>query len=92
MHSQNILHLVIKPQNILFKSTGFVKLAEFGVSTRLSHSGNQIHRGGTLSYVAPEVVQNEPFDQKVDLWALGCVLYFQEMPKLPFEVECNPIR
>jgi serine/threonine protein kinase len=68
----------IKPQNILFMKDKTVKLADFGLSSQMSSSSgfNQVYKGGTPLYEAPELILSKPYDPKVDMWALGCVLYY----------------
>ena len=73
----NIIHRDISPQNILISREGAVKLVDFGVAK----SNIQQHYTvagtfkGKYSYLAPEVCLKKPWDQRVDLWAIGVVLY-----------------
>ena len=74
-HTNQVLHLDIKPDNILINRQGEVKVTDFGLST-LSHSeGFGAARGGTISYMPPEQMQLKNLDMRCDEWALASVLY-----------------
>ncbi|KUF90390.1 hypothetical protein AM588_10003329 [Phytophthora nicotianae] len=69
------VHRDIKPQNILVQQDGAVKLTDFGLARELSSSTSMAQTFvGTFKYMAPERVQNEPYDYKSDIWSLGLVL------------------
>lgn len=76
VHSKNILHRDLKCQNIFRMKTGDIKLGDFGIAKVLEHTaasaGTVI---GTPAYLAPEVCENQPYNTKVDIWAMGVVLY-----------------
>ncbi|CAD8178420.1 unnamed protein product [Paramecium pentaurelia] len=76
LHSQKIMHRDIKPNNILMKSN-VLKISDLGVSKSLiSTQQLQTTKVGTPLYLAPELIRNRPYDSKIDIWALGCVIYF----------------
>ncbi|OWZ12986.1 STE/STE7 protein kinase [Phytophthora megakarya] len=69
------VHRDIKPQNILVQQDGSVKLTDFGLARELGSSISMAQTFvGTFKYMAPERVQNEPYDYKSDIWSLGLVL------------------
>ncbi|TNJ29886.1 Kinase, NEK [Giardia muris] len=69
-----VVHRDVKPENILFTSTGVLKLCDFGRASFLD--GSPINRlTGTLFYMAPEIAQEKEYGSEVDIWSLGCVLY-----------------
>jgi eukaryotic-like serine/threonine-protein kinase len=79
VHAQGIVHRDLKPENILVSSDGRLKLADFGIALRLgtrrltfSHLSNAV---GTPDYMAPEQVRGERGDARIDIYALGVVLY-----------------
>ena len=60
------------------------------ISQKLSDGYNFSHdHGGTLPYCSPEVLSGEPFNQKTDIWSLGCILYEMVTGKRAFDVANN---
>lgn len=86
IHDRKILHRDIKPQNIFLTKDGTVQLGDFGVS-RVLNSTLELATTviGTLYYLSPEICENKPYDNKSDIWALGCVLYEMCTLKRAFE-------
>ncbi|VDN35023.1 unnamed protein product [Gongylonema pulchrum] len=76
MHSKQILHRDLKTQNILLnKKRTIVKLSDFGISKELTTRSLASTVVGTPNYLSPEICEGRAYNQKSDLWALGCVLY-----------------
>lgn len=76
LHSLKIIHRDLKPANIFIDNDHNVKLGDFGISKLMRpymmYGQTQI---GTPLYMCPEIYKRERYDSKVDIWALGCVLY-----------------
>lgn len=83
MHSQDpqIIHRDIKPENLLI-FPGSLKVADFGWSN--FHSYSRQTYCGTPDYLAPEMITGENHDAKLDVWALGVLLYELLVGKAPF--------
>ena len=86
VHSQKVVHRDLKPQNILIGNDGNIKISDFGIS-KLMNAETQMTGGvGTQKFMAPEILNEEEYDQKVDVYSFGVVLYFiltgGEMPKI----------
>jgi tRNA A-37 threonylcarbamoyl transferase component Bud32 len=86
-HAAGILHRDVKPENIMVRSDGVVKLMDFGIShmvdlERLTVTGQLL---GSPAYMAPEHVEGRPLDYRTDVFAAGIVLYQLAVGKLPFE-------
>ena len=82
-----VVHRDVSPQNILFSTSGQVKLADFGVAKARGQLQEATRTGelkGKLSYMAPEQVTLKEFDRRADIFALGCVLYEATLGKRPF--------
>ncbi|XP_042275971.1 serine/threonine-protein kinase Nek1-like isoform X2 [Thunnus maccoyii] len=75
IHDRKILHRDIKPQNIFLTKDGTVQLGDFGVS-RVLNSTKELATtfAGTPLYLSPEICKKKPYDNKSDIWSLGCVL------------------
>ncbi|XP_067454914.1 interferon-induced very large GTPase 1-like [Thunnus thynnus] len=76
IHDKKILHRDIKPQNIFLTKDGTVQLGDFGVS-RVLNSIKELATTCTRTplYLSPEICKKKPYNNKSDIWALGCVLY-----------------
>ncbi|XP_015918512.1 aurora kinase C [Parasteatoda tepidariorum] len=86
-HSKKIIHRDIKPENLLLGLNGEMKIADFGWSVH-APSSRRTTVCGTLDYLAPEMLENKKYDEKVDLWCLGILCYEFLVGKPPFEAEC----
>ena len=74
-HQNQVLHLDIKPDNILIDHEGQVKVADFGLAQLSGISGFAKARGGTIGYMPPEQLQQLEIDCRSDLWAFATLLY-----------------
>ena len=76
-HTNGVLHLDIKPANVLIDRAGHVKLTDFGMARLSSAGGFGGSRGGTIGYMPPEQLDIEAgtLDERADVFALACVLY-----------------
>ena len=74
--TDDVIHRDIKPANIfLHQKTGVYKLGDFGIATRMSRAERGMSCKGTYDYMAPEIFTSDTYDQTVDIYALGLVLY-----------------
>jgi hypothetical protein len=85
-HSENIIHLDLKPPNILLDSRGAPYLADFGLATVLGPEGRAENPGsGTLLYMAPEQLTSDQLDLRVDVYSFSLVIFHMLTGRLPFE-------
>jgi serine/threonine protein kinase len=76
LHRHNIIYRDLKPENVLLTAAGHVKLIDFGVSKILEKLGEKANSScGTIDYLAPEVINGEPYTFMVDWWAFGVLSY-----------------
>ena len=74
-HENAVLHLDIKPDNILIDRSGTVKVTDFGVSELSCSQGFGSASGGTIGYMPPEQINGDDLDQRTDGFALAVVVY-----------------
>ena len=86
LHRHHIIHRDIKPENLLLDGNNDVKVADFGWSTVTGHKRTTFC--GTLDYLAPEML-GESYDERVDIWSLGVLMYELLVGKAPFDAEEN---
>lgn len=88
VHEQKILHRDIKCQNIFITRGNIVKLGDFGIAKILQNTVDLAKTCiGTPYYLSPEICENKMYDNKSDVWALGCVLYELATLRRPFVAE-----
>lgn len=78
LHTHEVCHMDLKPQNLLLVSKPSLKLkvADFGLSQIISSdNAEQSRYAGSLLYMAPEKLLNQKFNAKVDLWSVGIIMY-----------------
>ncbi len=74
-HENGVLHLDIKPENVLIARDGRIKVVDFGVSALSSAAGHAPAEGGTLGYMPPEQLSGGEIDERTDEWALAALMY-----------------
>ncbi|HZX42028.1 MAG TPA: serine/threonine-protein kinase, partial [Myxococcaceae bacterium] len=87
----HLVHRDVSPDNILIGRSGAVKLVDFGIAK--ARGQNHHTQAGTVkgkvAYMAPEQLRGEPLDRRVDLYALGVVLYELCTGRMPFEASSD---
>ncbi|XP_033864499.3 serine/threonine-protein kinase Nek3 isoform X1 [Acipenser ruthenus] len=86
IHEQRVLHRDLKSKNIFLTDKGTIKLGDFGSACILnSPEAYACTYVGTPYYVSPEIWDSKPYNNKSDVWSLGCVLYELCTLKHPFQ-------
>ena len=75
IHSKKIIHRDIKTLNIFLTKNYDAKIGDLGVAKILENTNHAMTFIGTPYYVSPEMCRNKPYNEKSDIWALGCILY-----------------
>lgn len=87
LHRNNVVHLDLKPQNILLTSArplGDIRIVDFGLSRRMDSITEVREILGTPEYVAPEILNYEPISTATDMWSIGVLIYFMLTGESPF--------
>lgn len=88
VHTQQVIHLDLKPENIMLRPTGEVVLLDFGFARHARYpdllAESNDFAAGSAAYVSPEQLQNDRGDARSDLFALGVLLYELATGKQPF--------
>ncbi len=92
IHEKGGIYRDVKPENILIDDEGNAHLTDFGFAKRIKEDGRTYSMVGSLAFMAPEVLKvgcdnapEERYNQKVDVYSLGCSLYLAEFGKIPYE-------
>ncbi|KAG4105989.1 Pkinase-domain-containing protein [Neocallimastix lanati (nom. inval.)] len=84
IHSKRIVHRDLKPENLLVDEKNDIKISDFGCAVFTSN----IVPGtlyGTLDYFSPEMIESKMYDEKIDIWSLGVIMYELLVGKTPFD-------
>lgn len=88
MHSKNIMHRDLKPQNLFLTENDDLKLGDFGISKEIKTADKLTNTFcGTRYYMPPEIYRLERYSTAADIWALGCTFYETMTLKKPFEID-----
>ena len=87
LHKNKMLYRDLKPENIMIDSNGHIKLTDFGLSKMMKKPKEKAFTiCGTPQYLAPEILSDDGYDNSVDWWSLGCVMYEMLVGKAPFKI------
>ena len=76
IHRSNLIHRDLTPENIFIDQNNRIKIGDFGVSKQLSTNTKYAKTDtGKLYYKAPEVIKGEKYDNRADIYSLGCIIY-----------------
>jgi serine/threonine protein kinase len=82
LHAAGLAYRDLKPENLLIRENGYLRIADFGFTAPLAECRKQ--RIGTPMYQAPELMRKQPHGVAVDWWALGCLLLEMVTGHSPF--------
>lgn len=86
IHDLGIVHRDIKPENLLLNNKNQVKLCDFGGVIKIEDGEERQTFFGTYEYMAPEIIDGTKYNNSVDIWALGILLYEMLHGYSPFRV------
>lgn len=90
LHLKRILHRDLKPLNIFLFKDGRVKIGDLGVAKALLYNSCAKTFVGTPFYLSPEICEEKPYNDKSDIWSLGCIIYELVTLKHPFTCKSLP--
>uniref|UniRef100_A0A8C4YVG6 mitogen-activated protein kinase kinase kinase n=1 Tax=Gadus morhua TaxID=8049 RepID=A0A8C4YVG6_GADMO len=85
LHLHKIIHRDLKSPNMLITYDDLVKISDFGTSKELFDKSTKMSFAGTVAWMAPEVIRNEPVSEKVDIWSFGVVLWEMLTGEVPYK-------
>lgn len=83
IHQKRVLHRDIKAQNVFLTQEENIRIGDLGVARKLEQ-GLAHTIVGTPYYLSPEMCEEKPYNEKTDIWAMGCVLYQMCTGRYPF--------
>nr|GFC47583.1 serine/threonine-protein kinase HT1-like [Tanacetum cinerariifolium] len=86
LHSKKIVHRDVKTENMLLDANGTLKITDFGVARVEAQNPKDITgKTGTLTYMAPEVIDGKPYDRKCDVYSFAICLWEIYSCDMPYE-------
>jgi hypothetical protein len=87
-HAAGVVHRDVKPENMMVRDDGIIKLTDFGIAAILEPDEKFTVTGsilGSPAHLAPETIEGKPADPRSDLFSFGTILYWLSCGKLPFQ-------
>jgi serum/glucocorticoid-regulated kinase 2 len=92
LHDYNVMYRDLKPENVLIAEDGHIKISDFGLSKIVEGKNLSYTVAGTTDYIAPEILSGKGYNQLIDLWSLGVLLFELSHGYPPFRASEEEIR
>ena len=89
LHNNNMIYRDLKPENILINVDGHIKLTDFGLSKKYNKVERSYTICGTVQYLAPEILEGSGYNESVDWWSYGVIMFEMLTGKLPFKFKLD---
>ncbi|MBN2848249.1 MAG: serine/threonine protein kinase [Coriobacteriia bacterium] len=86
-HANGVLHLDLKPGNVIVTRDGRVKVADFGIAALTDATGRARGSSGTIGYMPPEQIRRQRLDERTDVWGLAALAYELLTDANPFDAD-----
>ena len=84
LQKQKIIHRDLKPENIMIDGNGYLKVIDFGIAIDITGKDYACSSIGTFHYMAPEVIKGNNYNNSVDYWSVGVIVYELFYGRMPF--------
>ena len=91
LHKNKMLYRDLKPENIMVDGNGHIKLTDFGLSKMVKKTKEKAFTiSGTPHYLAPEILSDDGYDNSIDWWSLGYVMFEMLIASALFKIPKGP--
>ena len=91
LHKKGIIHRNLNSKNIFLSKSRLIKVINFNCCYIIDKNSNKFNKNGNSFYIAPEILKDQNYNYKCDIWSIGCIIYEMASLSLPFIGKNNEI-